>query len=307
MNFKKIIFASLLILFGVYVVYQIVAYRQELTSFQSHFTNLNLLLLIISLFLVYPVDVITWHILTMLIGIRLDFSANAKIWLVSNLIRLIPGGIFQYPSRIILLSRAGVSKLLATKAVVLEILFNLMAGCLITLVSLKTWDLPQTLFTQRIYFYLFILVVFFSILLLSLGFADRVISWGAKLREKNLNITHLKFSPFLVLPLILIFSLRNIVTGAVLYFLLQGLSVAGNINFWEVIGKFSLSWIIGYLAFFAPAGLGVMEATLTGLLSANVGIGIAAVSAIVFRILLLTSELVFVIVFNCAKIKKTKV
>jgi uncharacterized membrane protein YbhN (UPF0104 family) len=61
------------------------------------------------------------------------------------------------------------------------------------------------------------------------------------------------------------------------------------------IGAYALAWLVGFLVFFLPAGLGGREAVLTALLTANVPLGAsAAVSvAVMSRVLLTVVDLVF--------------
>lgn len=61
------------------------------------------------------------------------------------------------------------------------------------------------------------------------------------------------------------------------------------------IGAYALAWLVGFLVFFLPAGLGGREAVLTALLAAGVPLGAsAAVSvAVMSRVLLTVVDLVF--------------
>lgn len=61
------------------------------------------------------------------------------------------------------------------------------------------------------------------------------------------------------------------------------------------IGAYALAWLVGFLVFFLPAGLGGREAVLTALLVAGAGIGSsAAVSvAVMSRVLLTVVDVVF--------------
>lgn len=61
------------------------------------------------------------------------------------------------------------------------------------------------------------------------------------------------------------------------------------------VGAYALAWLVGFLVFFLPAGLGGREAVLTALLTAGVPLGAsAAVSvAVMSRVLLTVVDLVF--------------
>jgi uncharacterized membrane protein YbhN (UPF0104 family) len=58
------------------------------------------------------------------------------------------------------------------------------------------------------------------------------------------------------------------------------------------IGAYSLSWIVGYLAVFAPAGAGVREAVMLAVLSTQTKASVALVVALVTRALLVVADAV---------------
>ncbi|PZE26425.1 UPF0104 family protein [Curtobacterium sp. MCBD17_028] len=66
-----------------------------------------------------------------------------------------------------------------------------------------------------------------------------------------------------------------------------------------VIGGYALAWLVGFVVFFLPAGLGGREATLTALLVAGVPLasGTAVSVAVMSRVLLTVVDVVFAAVF----------
>ena len=58
----------------------------------------------------------------------------------------------------------------------------------------------------------------------------------------------------------------------------------------QVVGAFSLSWLAGYIAFFAPGGIGVREVLLAVLLGAFFAGGEVAIYASIHRLLWVLAE-----------------
>jgi hypothetical protein len=59
-----------------------------------------------------------------------------------------------------------------------------------------------------------------------------------------------------------------------------------------LVGAYALAWLLGFVAIFAPSGLGVREATLVVLLSPHFGVGPAAAIAVVLRLADTVADLV---------------
>lgn len=69
--------------------------------------------------MVYLSNIICWHMLTKSLDMRINLLKNLRIWMLSNFSRLLPGGIWQYPSRVYLLSGEKVTKTKAATTVFL--------------------------------------------------------------------------------------------------------------------------------------------------------------------------------------------
>jgi uncharacterized membrane protein YbhN (UPF0104 family) len=61
-------------------------------------------------------------------------------------------------------------------------------------------------------------------------------------------------------------------------------------DFLLVTGAMSLSGVCGILVVFAPAGLGVRDGVLAGLLAARIGVDAAALGAVVLRMLTVVAD-----------------
>ena len=269
MNFKKILslliifFAFGFLIFNIYQNWHIVA---------AHFWNLkssNVILLFGFLSIVYLVNATSWHFLMKAIGVNLSYLKNLKIWLFSNTARLIPGTIWQYGSRIVLASSEGVNKKVISSALLIELSFISSIGIICIFAGAFFWNLKLS-FDLRMLL-LLIPILFILILIIT------------KITKVSLS---LKWIPVLFLS----YLLQFIVDGSVLFYLSQA-AVDLSYNLYPVfISIFALSWLFGYISFFTPAGLGVQEVSMATLLSFYMPFPVAGIVAIAFRLVLLISE-----------------
>lgn len=244
----------------------------------------DIILVFLFLLPVYILNAFSWHIVTKSLKLRIGFKKNLHLWVVSNLSRYLPGGIWQYPSRVYLLSSAGTSKLIATYAVIMEALFNLVVGILIVLFT----SFGKIFFYINIETILIILLVF--ILLLFIYIYQKFIKKGFV----NFKIPDISY--IWIIPLIFLFSTQYLIPGIVLYTLVNSINAISLTQLPIFVGIYTSSWIIGYITFFAPSGLGVQDVSIAALLSMFVPLPIASAIAILFRIILTLTELLTVLI-----------
>ena len=122
-----------------------------------------------------------------------------------------------------------------------------------------------------------------------------MVSYLAKLSKRKIEFTGIRFSKKNLTLASLLFLFRFVVFG-IAFFALFGVVYPLNPTLFPILlGTLSLSWIIGFLAVFAPAGLGVTELTLALLLSSYLPIGVSSFMAIFFRVILLSFEGIFLL------------
>lgn len=286
MNLKKFFLSLLLAGLIGFLLWNILQNWSMLTRYPWSFRQPEIPILIISLFLIYPTNVFCWHLLTRAFGFNIPLRSNVKIWMFSNLARFLPGGFWQYPGRVYLLAKGGINKSQGAALIIIEALFVLMAGSLAVIISLYFSDfLPQNL---KLIF-VFILLCSFLIMIFKQNILTATISLVGRILHRRIPILPSTL-PNLKLSLLAVFFLQFVTNGLVLFLLTR---VAGDfpLSFLPVfIGIFAASWILGYLTIFAPGGLGVQEASIAGLLSFYIPFPVASVIAILFRLMILVSE-----------------
>lgn len=311
MSLRRITLVFISVIFG-FLFWNIYRNWPTIKSFPWIFHYQNLVLLIIFLLPIYAINAFSWHLLLKALGAKTSYLKNFRIWVFSNYGRFLPGVIWQYAGRVYLSSQAGIPKTIVTTAVVFEALLTIIVAALVILISLLILPLPVQLQESQNFF---IAVAFtaFGLLLITLfllsneKFFIKVLFCLQKITKK-VDITLIKIQIIKKLLPVLIFSffLEFLFGGSVLFFLSRFAVALPFSSYPLFIGIYAASWLLGYITFFAPSGLGVQEITLAGLLSFYTPFPIASVIAVAFRISLMTSE-TFALLFNLLISKKKQI
>lgn len=214
--------------------------------------------------LTYAVLIEMWREVLRGWGARLGFWVAARIWTISNLGRYVPGKVVQIGAMGVMSERAGVSPVAATGSAILNVVVNLIAGFMV--VAVFGWPLLQL---QAVggarTALLFVLVCVAALVLLPLVLPPtfRVLS---RVTGRNLNIGAL---PRVA---ILISLVGNVVAwllyGAAFAIFARGVSGSSQGPITAYVAVYALSYLVGYLVLFAPAGAGFREAAMIALLPA---------------------------------------
>ncbi len=209
------------------------------------------------------------------------FSEMFKINSVTQLGKYLPGGIWHFVGRFGLYRAKGMTTTQSGRVMLVENFWLVLSAfCFGSLVGffglrkvLQNWlHFPSTFIFRGISFLFFILIWLLGMFLIQ--------------RYLKLNHTAIGWS-----------FVRTIAVQASSW-LFMGLGFWVILPFrwnWEFlgvsVGGFALSWVVGYLAVFAPSGLGVREVVLTVLLATFISSEEAAVYAVVARIIWIITEI----------------
>ena len=293
---RKLIPLLVLLAFG-FLLLKIYQQREVFSLIPWKFNPLSLLIMVILLVLNYLSNIFAWHILMKSFGEKISFFKDFRIWSLSSITRFLPGKIWQYPSRMYMLSQEGVTPVVSGTAMLAEILFNLSFGAVVVLISLMFWQLPEELhigFFEKM-LWLFLVLPFFLIVFTNKAFIQKLIVIIKRLSGKNVTtLKQIHFSFHWVLWIAFSFVIRYLIPGGVLFYLVQAVTPISISQLPFFIGAFSLSWLLGYIAVFAPAGLGVAELSLATVLALIIPFGFASAVAIAFRVVNLLAEMIIV-------------
>lgn len=299
MDLKKILPLVLVSLIFVFLFYGIFIQWNEV---RVQIFNLNPFKIVFAILLgvpIYVLNTLTWHLLTKSLGINLPFKTNLRIWLLSNTARFLPGGFWQYPSRVYLLGKQKVTKVEATACLLLEALSNLVVGAMVVLVIF--------LFTPNI----IKIDKLFWVLIFTISLPLIIYLVKTKIPKKLKIFKSLKISKRTLTLLFITIFLQYFFAGLTLFILINSVIPISITLIPILVGIFTASWLLGYIAVFAPSGLGVQEVSMATLLSFYIPFSLAGFFAILFRVALLLAEalvlfFVFIVLDKLLDLKKQK-
>ena len=229
-------------------------------------------------FLTYTIQIQVWR--TVLAGWSqtLLYRRAARIWLVVNLGRYIPGKIWSVAGLVALSQRAGVQPWAAAASA-----FAVQAVGLGSAVALVGAATPSATSPWRLV--LAALIAAAVIAFLAWDRAARAVSrlGGPAAAFRPLPLGAVASSAALAL-------LSWMTYGLSFWLLERGLGIPGALPLNVAAGTFAIAYILGLLAVIVPGGVGVREVVLIGLLTPALGAGGAVALSVASRILLTLTE-----------------
>jgi hypothetical protein len=210
----------------------------------------------------HAVLVQTWRTVLATWDARLPFWSAARIWSVSNLGRYLPGKIWQIGAMGAMAREIGVSPIAASGSAVLGTLVNVLAGFVVALVGGRA--LLERASEGRSAIASLIAAIAFAMLA------------AAPLVVPRLALVVGRFTGRPVRATLPARAVAYALAGNVVAWLLYGAAfelfaggmlgrVAGGYG--EYLAAYTISYLLGYLALFAPAGLGVREGAMMTVLT----------------------------------------
>ncbi len=211
---------------------------------------------------------------------HLPYGRAARIWLIANLGRYVPGKIWSVAGLMVMAQRAGVEAWAATASA-----FVIQAVSIGTAVAFVAAAAPGAASPWRLA----------GAGLVAAG-TIAVLAWPWAVR----NVARLVGSAVPIRPLPVVAVAESAVFGLLswtshgvgFWLLARGLGLPSTLPMTTAAGIFAFGYILGLLALFAPGGVGVREVVLIGLLTPGLGAGGAVVLSVASRIVLTLTEVV---------------
>jgi uncharacterized membrane protein YbhN (UPF0104 family) len=269
------------------------AVRSILLNWQSvraqavdwHLSPIWLAAAVAVVFLAYGILIEAWRRVVLSLGQRLGFSSAARIWFLASLGKYIPGKVWSIAGAAILARRAGVNPSAAVAAaIVLQALALASGAAVIAFTAGATF---RNLGPELIPLVAAVLVACVAgvAVLASQPALDRV----SRLLPSSLP-------PIIAIrPGILAAAFAAnvgawIAYGTALLFLARGVLPDVTLSLAQATGVFTCSYLVGFVALFAPGGLGPRESVFFLMLAGEIGLKEAAGLAVASRLLLTGTE-----------------
>jgi hypothetical protein len=233
----------------------------------------------VSVWVAYALLIEAWR--RVIIGWQqsLGYGAAIRIWCVSNLGRYLPGKVWSVAGLAVLAQRAGASGWAATGSALTMQALAVATGASVVAVAAPQAASPLQLAAAL---GLAIAAVWF---LVSTSFTARIVRWvrpAVEWRPLPVGTTILAAVANL---------LAWVVYGVAFWLLAQGILPDSSLGLRGSVGVFAAGYVVGFLALFAPGGIGIREAVFVALLAPRLGSGEAVALAVGSRLLLTLTEI----------------
>ncbi|HUD04671.1 MAG TPA: hypothetical protein VMR59_01665 [Patescibacteria group bacterium] len=285
------------------IIFLIRLFLPQFIFIQARILNVDIPLLILSVILFvsyYFLRCYLWQKILEFKGHQIPFMQTAYLWEISEFKRYIPGNVWSFLSRVSLFEDVGADKKLVGLALLDEIQLIIISSTLISLfclpLILNTGQSTQLLKEMQI---------------IILGSAAAIILYSAVVallfQKRGLG----NFRANLFLPG---YSLNQKATltiiSTVAFFIFGAATLSACLSvfsfeprlYLELSAFFTFALLAGYLSFITPMGLGIREGIITLGLSNLISVATAGFLSIFSRIVLIISELIFVMTVSAFEI-----
>jgi uncharacterized membrane protein/uncharacterized membrane protein YbhN (UPF0104 family) len=273
--------------------------------------NINYLLLtagIFSFIVFYFLRGFIWYKLLLDHSCKISFKQAAFLWIMSEIKRYIPGKFWFILGRAAAFSNYGVKKLEIARLIIIELQIFVLGSLIVSLLSVPF--LLQHFLSIIPFVSIIVTIVgvfIFILLILYINNQYVIEKLPKKIKQTvgvilpKMNQEELVFLLFISVLALLFFGLGN-------YFIIASIVFIHPQLIPQLVGFFTLSFLLGFLSFFTPAGLGVREGIVTIGLAKIVSSGSAAFGSLFSRLILIISELIFLLIlFIWTSIKSSKI
>ncbi len=226
-----------------------------------------------------------WRFALQKLGAAIGFFRVLRIYFVANLSRYIPGTVWQFMGWFYLLEQEGVGPVQTLTGMTINQVLQNMTGlalAFVVLASLRTAELSERLLP-------FLVLIPLGLIAVQPPVLERLLNWGLRLfRRGPVAIT---LSPWDLTRFIALHLLIWLGYGLAFYLFIRALYPVPLAQLPALAGIFAGAWVLGFLSFLAPAGLGVREGILVYLLSFYLPPPVTIVVAMLSRLWVTGAEL----------------
>ena len=226
----------------------------------------------------YAMHIESWRRILLGWGQRIAFGAAARTWSLANLGRYVPGKVWSVAGLVVLAQRAGVQMAPAAASAFVSQALAVGTGAAVVAAVTPHATSPLRLAAAG-------LAALATVGVLTWAPTAR---WLGRLASASAPLEPLR--PTALVTSATLTTLGWVTYGAAFWLLARGLIADRVVPFAVATGVFALGYILGWLALFAPGGVGVRELVFVGLLTPWLGSGDALVVSLASRVLLTAME-----------------
>ncbi len=255
---KQLLSKLIYLLFAFFVVYFLYKFSSEIINNRYYLQWPSFALSLIAMMVGYVIYVFANYIYLVLPEKKISYCLFAKKYLKSSLVRYTPGNVWAFLVRYKEFKKLGISSNRIIASIIFEMMTMVSVSFIFVVVSQVNYSLALRLGTAVIIIFVLFLVSDKYLKKIS----DAVIP---KLKMNKIPAVSLGKFLLLFLTYILIWSFW----GLSFWLMIKGFGFSNS--YLSATYIFAFSWLIGYLSFIAPSGMGAREGVMILLLN-NMGI-----------------------------------
>lgn len=218
-----------------------------------------------------------WRILV-LMGGHLPWQVGASMWLRAQLARYLPGGVWDIAGRAALSRDTGIPLRMVPAGATLEIALQIYSATLFLLGTLVLFPTPRL----RPYLPFLLLGMFLMTVALTPPLFTRGLHTAFRLLKRPPLPIRLTLAD--VLTLLGLYMTAHLMQGLGFVLFTHGLTRLRWQDTPLLVGSYVGAWLVGYLAIFAPTGIGVREGALVLLLGKRLPFALITGAALGYRV-----------------------
>lgn len=288
MKSKKLLGITVIVIISYFLLKNLFNNWQEFIQSVENFNLFPIILSLGLLLIFYTTHSIIWKLIIKDLGHDISIKKAIKIRSISEIGRYTPGKIWHFLGRTYFSKKLGIPKTTTLTSLAIETLSMMVSAVTIFLLfSSNIIEMNALLILSILLISLIILrSKYFNILI------NKILIKKGKIKKKiNINIPLTSLITILIL-----YGVSWIIIGGSLLLTIK--SLFPEISYFSILnitGIFAISWVIGYISFLTPGGIGIREGTMAILLSSQLSQPIAIAVPILFRILTVISELLMIL------------
>ena len=297
---KRVLQIGLPIVIAAFFLYKLHDWNWQLLVANASQWNFWLLALAFSGFILQELSFgLIWRAVLARLGSRLDFRTCLRIYLASEFVRYIPGNVWHVLTRILWVSKYGVSRPIAFASMTVELITKLAAGALIFALSLLFWGNfasigsllhGSLIIVMGVALFLALLIVLHPRIL------NGLLNSALHLLKRDPVVLTLRYSDILFVTLA--WCASWFVAGCAFFVLVLALWPAAPLAALPVcVGIYAIAWDFGFVTFITPSGLGFRELAIGALFALSlpaIPAELVAVIALLSRVVSTAAELLCV-------------
>lgn len=299
----KIFGNIIMILAIIFIAKKLISYDVDYSQiFLGNSLWIYLLLMVVYAFCVISMSIPWKNMVYIITGEKIDFIEVAVVSTKANVMKYIPGNVFQYIGRNELAVNKGLKHADIAISTILDVIINLTAIFSMTIIffyrTFVTWGKEYI----KWYHWTILTILVFAVFIVAVCFRERIFSrYGTVVKRIGS-----KEGILTVVKNIITYCFLSVITTAIYMVVLfvVGREMYSPDTYLVMAGAILVSWILGFITPGAPGGIGIRETILVMLLNGIMSEEVIVLGAVVNRVVSILGDLLaMVIMFVFSQVK----